>query len=122
MLIFNWQIRQLLLCFATLQLAGCTFARAVEQISPQSYRLSTATDAETELEQPQPRADQALEHLYRYERTLSRLRRALVELEYEEAADDMELAEINVFRPLFRYRAEIARQVKNPRQQQQQFG
>lgn len=119
MFTFNWQIWQLLMCFAILQLVCCTFARSVEQTSPQSHRLSTETETESELETP---SSDALANLYRYGRTLSRLRRALVELEYEEAADDMELAEINVFRPLFRYRAEIARQVKNPRQQQQQFG
>lgn len=115
--IFNWQIWQFLACFIALQLTCCTLARSVEQSNSQNQRLSTAeTETETDL------SSDALENLYRYGRTLSRLRRALVELEYEEAADDMELAEINVFRPLFRYRAEIARQVKNPRQQQQQFG
>ncbi|XP_023037911.1 uncharacterized protein LOC6640102 [Drosophila willistoni] len=63
-------------------------------------------------------ASQALSNIYRYERTLSRLRRALEELVYEdETNDDMDLAEINVFRPLFRYRAEIAKQVKNPQRQ-----
>ncbi|KAH8290989.1 hypothetical protein KR054_007657 [Drosophila jambulina] len=67
-------------------------------------------------------SSEALENLYSYERTLSRLRRALEELAYEEAADDLELAEINVFRPLFRYRSQVARQVRNPQQQQQQFG
>lgn len=121
MFALNWQIWQLLMCFAILQLVCCTFARSIEEISPQSHRLSTETETETETELEPPSSD-ALVNLYRYGRTLSRLRRALVELEYEEAADDMELAEINVFRPLFRYRAEIARQVKNPRQQQQQFG
>lgn len=115
MFALNWQIWQLLMCFAILQLVCCTFARSIEEISP----LSTETETESELEPP---SSDALVNLYRYGRTLSRLRRALVELEYEEAVDDMELAEINVFRPLFRYRAEIARQVKNPRQQQQQFG
>ncbi|KAH8407660.1 hypothetical protein KR222_009752 [Zaprionus bogoriensis] len=108
--LYNRQIWQLLACLVALQVA-CVLARSVEpELSP---RL---TEAERQAEH-----SQALEHLYQYERTLSRLRRALVELEYEEAADDdMQLAEINVFRPLFRYRAEIARQVKNPRQQQQQ--
>ncbi|XP_068146699.1 uncharacterized protein [Drosophila tropicalis] len=63
-------------------------------------------------------ASQTLSNIYRYERTLSRLRRALEELVYEdETNDDMDLAEINVFRPLFRYRAEIAKQVKNPQRQ-----
>ncbi|TDG48288.1 hypothetical protein AWZ03_005243 [Drosophila navojoa] len=59
-----------------------------------------------------------VEQLYRLERSLSRLRRAVADLPYEEADDDMELAEINVFRPLFRYRAEVARQVPRPTQQQ----
>ncbi|KAH8260999.1 hypothetical protein KR044_001849, partial [Drosophila immigrans] len=84
-------------------------AYPAEQISSQSQRLSAESEAT------------ALRNLYKYERTLNRLRRAVEQLDYEEAADDLELAEINVFRPLFRYRAEIARQVKNP-QQQQQFG
>lgn len=83
----------------------CAYPSSIEQ------RLTTdavQTDAEyTKIEQ-----------LYRLERTLSRLRRAVADLSYEEATDDMELAEINVFRPLFRYRAEVARQVKNPKQQQ----
>ncbi|XP_017073066.1 uncharacterized protein LOC108109157 isoform X2 [Drosophila eugracilis] len=63
-------------------------------------------------------SSEALENLYTYERTLNRLRRALDELAYEETADDMDLAEINVFRPLFRYRSQVVK-VKNP---QQQFG
>ncbi|EDW02198.1 GH20031 [Drosophila grimshawi] len=59
------------------------------------------------------------ENLYRLERTLGRLRRAVEQLEYDEPADDLELAEVHLFRPLFRYRAEVSRQVKN--QQRRQF-
>lgn len=41
-----------------------------------------------------------------------RARRALTEVQLNEPVDvdfDMELAEVNLFRPLFRYRAEVAR-------------
>lgn len=91
-----------------------------ERTSPteQIQRLS----ADTEVKNQAIASTEALENLYSYQRTLSRLRRALEELAYEEAADDMELAEINVFRPLFRYRSQGVRQVPNPQQQQQQFG
>ncbi|ALC42047.1 CG34203 [Drosophila busckii] len=101
-------IWQLLACLVTLKVV-CAYPQAhTTQIN---QRLSADKDTETELE-----------HLLSYGRTLSRLRRALEQLEFEDQAvgDDMELAEINVFRPLFRYRAEIARQVKN--NPQQQFG
>ncbi|KAH8371679.1 hypothetical protein KR093_008434, partial [Drosophila rubida] len=105
----------LITCFVALHVV---YAYPAEQISTQSQRLSAGSETDIEL----PLDAAVLRNLYRYERTLKRLRRAVEELEYEDAAaDDMELAEINVFRPLFRYRAEIARQVKNPKQQQQ-FG
>ncbi|XP_017040902.1 uncharacterized protein LOC108087838 [Drosophila ficusphila] len=106
---YNKIIFQLIACFATFELV---FGYPQEQISSaeQIQRLSAATEGENQ---------DALETLYSYERTLSRLRRALEELAYEEAADAMELAEINVFRPLFRYRSQSVK-VKNP--QQQQFG
>ncbi|XP_014092901.3 uncharacterized protein [Bactrocera oleae] len=47
-----------------------------------------------------------------------RARRALSEAQLNEPVDvdfDMELAEVNVFRPLFRYRAEVARNVGQTR-------
>ncbi|XP_053965573.1 uncharacterized protein LOC128867958 [Anastrepha ludens] len=50
-----------------------------------------------------------------------RTRRTLTPTQLNEPVDmefDMELAEVNVFRPLFRYRAEVARNVG----QRQQFG
>lgn len=39
---------------------------------------------------------------------------------FDENFDDMELAEINVFRPVFRYRLAYSKQVKNS--QRQQYG
>ncbi|XP_034479898.1 uncharacterized protein LOC117785779 [Drosophila innubila] len=114
---YNKQFCVLIACFVALEIV-CAYPQerhsSSKQISSQSQRLSPETEAEIQL----PLSEEALSNLYKYERTLNRLRRALGEIEYEEAADDMELAEINVFRPLFRYRAQIARQVKNP----QQFG
>uniref|UniRef100_A0A034VHL4 Uncharacterized protein n=1 Tax=Bactrocera dorsalis TaxID=27457 RepID=A0A034VHL4_BACDO len=47
-----------------------------------------------------------------------RARRALSEAQLNEPVDvdfDMELAEVNLFRPLFRYRAEVARNVGRTR-------
>ncbi|XP_050324245.1 uncharacterized protein LOC126755596 [Bactrocera neohumeralis] len=47
-----------------------------------------------------------------------RVRRALTEAQLNEPVDmdfDMELAEVNLFRPLFRYRAEVARNVGRAR-------
>ncbi|XP_011214853.2 uncharacterized protein LOC105234254 [Bactrocera dorsalis] len=47
-----------------------------------------------------------------------RVRRALSEAQLNEPVDvdfDMELAEVNLFRPLFRYRAEVARNVGRTR-------
>ncbi|KAH8271592.1 hypothetical protein KR018_010297, partial [Drosophila ironensis] len=85
---------------------------------PQDRHTVQSQDADKE-EPVSLISSEALENLYSYGRTLSRLRRALEELAYEEAADDMELAEINVFRPLFRYRSQVIR-ARNP--QQQQFG
>uniref|UniRef100_A0A6P4FLX5 Uncharacterized protein LOC108052787 n=1 Tax=Drosophila rhopaloa TaxID=1041015 RepID=A0A6P4FLX5_DRORH len=108
-------IFQLIACFATFELV---LGYPQERISSaeQIQRPRSAIDRENQ----DVRSSEALENLYRYERTLSRLRRALDELAYEEAADDLELAEINVFRPLFRYRSQVVK-VKNPNTQQQ-FG
>ncbi|XP_062128154.1 uncharacterized protein LOC133840371 [Drosophila sulfurigaster albostrigata] len=115
-MVYIMQILVLITCCVAMNIV---YAYPAEQISSQSPRLSDESEVEIQL----PLAEAALRNLYRYERTLNRLRRAVAELDYEEAAaDDMELAEINVFRPLFRYRAEIARQVKNPQQKPQQFG
>ncbi|KAL7735221.1 hypothetical protein ACLKA6_016133 [Drosophila palustris] len=115
---YNKQILVLITCFAAIGIICAypqeRYSSRSEQISSQSQRLKPETEAKIQL----PLSEEALSNLYKYERTLNRLRRALGEIENEEAADDMELAEINVFRPLFRYRAETARQVKNP----QQFG
>ncbi|XP_037714473.1 uncharacterized protein LOC119550076 [Drosophila subpulchrella] len=110
----NKIILQLLACFATLELV---FGYPQERITSaeQIQRLSDANGGDNQA----LKSSEILDNLYRYERTLSRFRRALEELAYEEAADDMELAEINVFRPLFRYRSQVVR-AKNP--QQQQFG
>ncbi|KAH8380831.1 hypothetical protein KR200_002115 [Drosophila serrata] len=104
---------QLMACLATFQLV-LGYPQEREHIQRLSSNNEVRDQAIT--------SSEALDNLYSYERTLSRLRRALEELAYEEAADDMELAEINVFRPLFRYRSQVARQVPNPQQQQQQFG
>ncbi|EDV55436.1 uncharacterized protein LOC6547929 [Drosophila erecta] len=110
----NRIIFHLLACFATLELVlGYPQERTTAE---QIRRISNASEGYTSPEIPS--TSDTLTNLYRYERTLSRLRRALEELAYEEAADDMELAEINVFRPLFRYRSQVVK-VKNP---QQQFG
>ncbi|XP_052842206.1 uncharacterized protein LOC128256129 [Drosophila gunungcola] len=108
-------IFQLIACLAFL---AQVFGYPQERISSAEHiqRLSSATDAENQA----LTSSETIENLYRYERTLSRLRRALEELAYEESADDMELAEINVFRPLFRYRSQVVK-VKNPNSQQQ-FG
>ncbi|BFG05749.1 uncharacterized protein DMAD_04415 [Drosophila madeirensis] len=112
----NKQIFRFIACFAALNMV-CAYPRDHPTATEQIQRLSAVTEAET---QPIIATSEALDNVYRYERTLSRLRRALDELAYEdEAADDMELAEINVFRPLFRYRSQVAKQVGNP---QQQFG
>ncbi|XP_017150389.1 uncharacterized protein LOC108160723 [Drosophila miranda] len=110
----NKQIFRLIACFAALNMV---YAYPQERLTTteQIQRLSAATEAETKA----IISSEALDNLYRYERTLTRLRRALDELAYEEAADDMELAEINVFRPLFRYRSQVAKQVGST---QQQFG
>ncbi|KAH8401823.1 hypothetical protein KR009_008075 [Drosophila setifemur] len=107
-------ILELLACFA---LFGMGFGYPQERTATaeQIQRLSADSDSE----KLSLRSSEVLENLYSYERTLNRLRRALEELEYEEAADDMELAEINVFRPLFRYRSQVVK-AKNP--PQQQFG
>ncbi|XP_039481133.1 uncharacterized protein LOC120445072 [Drosophila santomea] len=111
----NKVIFQLIACFATLELAlGYPQDRTTS--AEQIQRLSDASEGDTPPEMSS--TSETLRNLYRYERTLSRLRRALEELAYEEAADDMELAEINVFRPLFRYRSQVVK-VKSP---QQQFG
>ncbi|EDW56605.1 uncharacterized protein LOC6615342 [Drosophila sechellia] len=109
----NKIIFQFIACFAVIELVlGYPQDRftSAEQIQ----QLSDASEGAPEISS----SSETLRNLYRYERTLSRLRRALEELAYEEAADDMELAEINVFRPLFRYRSQVVK-VKNP---QQQFG
>ncbi|KAH8253323.1 hypothetical protein KR032_004792, partial [Drosophila birchii] len=106
-------IFQLIACLATFELV-----LGYPQEREHNQRLSS----DSEVKDNGITSSETLENLYSYERTLSRLRRALEELAYEEAADDMELAEINVFRPLFRYRSQVARQVPNPQQQQQQFG
>ncbi|EDX08043.1 uncharacterized protein LOC6735522 [Drosophila simulans] len=111
----NKIIFQFIACFAVIELVlgypqdRFTSAEQIQQLSDASEG-----DADPEISS----SSETLRNLYRYERTLSRLRRALEELAYEEAADDMELAEINVFRPLFRYRSQVVK-VKNP---QQQFG
>ncbi|XP_022230120.2 uncharacterized protein LOC111079303 isoform X2 [Drosophila obscura] len=108
------KIFRFIACFAAFNMV-CAYPQDRLTPTQQMQRLSAATEAEA-----QPIiSSEALDNLYRYERTLSRLRRALDELAYEEADDDMELAEINVFRPLFRYRSQVAKQVGNP---QQQFG
>ncbi|XP_017007876.2 uncharacterized protein [Drosophila takahashii] len=111
---YNKIIFQLMACFATLELV-LGYPQERINSAEQIQRLSDANEGENQA----LTSSEVLENLYRYERTLSRLRRALEELAYEEAADDMELAEINVFRPLFRYRSQVVK-VKNP--QQQQFG
>lgn len=101
-------------CLVTLEVA-CAYPQERHSSVEPSQRLSADTVADVAYLNP----DQKLEHLYKFERTLNRLRRAVDDLSNEyENADDMELAEINVFRPLFRYRGEVARRVKNP----QQFG
>ncbi|KAH8337037.1 hypothetical protein KR059_012395 [Drosophila kikkawai] len=105
-------IFQLMACLATFELV-LGYPQERDSQAEQNQRLEAKDQAIT--------SSEALENLYSNVRTLSRLRRALDELAYEEAADDLELAEINVFRPLFRYRSQVARQVPNP-QQQQQFG
>ncbi|EDW61508.1 uncharacterized protein [Drosophila virilis] len=105
-------IWQLVACLVTLEVA-CAYPQERHSSVEPSQRLSAVTDV------VYLNTDQKLEHLYKMERTLVRLRRAVDDLSNEyENADDMELAEINVFRPLFRYRGEVARRVKNP----QQFG
>ncbi|XP_017087304.3 uncharacterized protein [Drosophila bipectinata] len=90
---------------------GLAFAFPKERLTSaeEMERASAISDTDT----ISLRSSEALENLYVYERSLSRFRRALEELAYEEAADDMELAEINVFRPLFRYRSQRIK-AKNP--------
>ncbi|EDW09144.1 uncharacterized protein LOC6579313 [Drosophila mojavensis] len=100
------QICQILAYLVALQLV-CAYPSSIEPI-----QRSTADTVQTDVGYAN------VEQLYRLERSLSRLRRAVADLPYDEADDDMELAEINVFRPLFRYRAEVARQVPQPNQQQ----
>ncbi|XP_030387839.1 uncharacterized protein LOC115634319 [Scaptodrosophila lebanonensis] len=66
--------------------------------SPREGIQSLEPEAEMVLQRP------TLENLYKSESALHRLKRALQDLSYDEPTDDMEFAEINVFRPLFSYR------------------
>ncbi|KAH8320991.1 hypothetical protein KR067_012931, partial [Drosophila pandora] len=104
---------QIITCFAVIGLA-LAYPKDRLTSAGETEKGSALSDSDT----ISLRSSEALENLYVYERSLSRFRRALEELAYDEAADDMELAEINVFRPLFRYRSQVVK-AKNP---QQQFG
>ncbi|XP_064542768.1 uncharacterized protein LOC135431517 [Drosophila montana] len=108
-------IWQLVACLVTLEVVCAYPQERHSSVETKDQRLTA--DTVTDVAHLNP--EQKLEHLYKFERTLNRLRRAVDDLSNEyENADDMELAEINVFRPLFRYRGEVARRVKNPTPQQ----
>ncbi|XP_018796899.1 PREDICTED: uncharacterized protein LOC108973850 [Bactrocera latifrons] len=96
-----------------------SYDNSVENLRPTATKTTVEPDTlDTKLPEVQQQSiEPALEAPAPFELN-ERGRRALSEAQLNEPVDvdfDMELAEVNLFRPLFRYRAEVARNVGRAR-------